>query len=185
MQPCKSLPPGLSPICPGRRDNSASLEQLAAASGPFRQWIGAGDFADSMLQKLDQPIVIQRVKETFYLHIQYPVHLLTGDRNKCNKCIMPAAPKPRPITESDDVLLVDNLQHPHHCLLDDLVFQPSDAQRSRTTRGFGNVYSLKKVSPDRLPGEFAGAGPRCWPPHFARIRAMSLGRCRPLRFSSN
>jgi hypothetical protein len=43
--------------------------------------------------------------------------------------IVLATPRPEPIGEADEVLLVDRLQHRHDRLLDDLVLQAPDAQR--------------------------------------------------------
>lgn len=76
----------------------------------------------------------------------YPVHLPAGNRHRQRiKCVVLAASRTEPITESDEVLLADTLQHSDHRLLDDLVFQRGDAQRASTSVGFGDVYPQRRL----------------------------------------
>ena len=93
--------------------------------------------ADATFQKLEQPVMVDRVEETFHIGIQYPVHSFAGNRHAQRiKCVVLAATRPKAVAEAEKILLVDGLQHPQHCLLDDLVFQRSDAQQSFPTVRF-------------------------------------------------
>jgi len=91
-----------------------------------------------MLQKLDQPLVVNRVKEALNIGIQYPVHPFAGDRHAQRiECVVLAATRPEAVAKSEKVLLVDALHYPCHRLLDNLVLQRCDAQWPSPTVGFG------------------------------------------------
>ena len=108
--------------------------------------------ADAMLQKLDQPLVVDRVEEAFDIGIQYPVHPLARDRNaQCIECIVLAAATAEAVAEPEKVLLVDALQYPQHRLLDDLVLQRSDAERSLAAVRFGYPDPSRRLSPVGSP----------------------------------
>ena len=104
-QPVHTLP------CPAATSLSPLTDQSKNAS-----------IADAVLQKLDQPRMVNRIKETFHISIQYPVHLLARDRNAQGiKCLMLAASRAEAIAAAEPHLLVNALQYPQHCLLDNLV----------------------------------------------------------------
>ena len=63
--------------------------------------------------------------------------------------IVLATPRPEPIGEADEVLLVDRLQHRHDRLLDDLVLQAPDAQRPL------RAVRLRDVCPSGRTGAIA------------------------------
>jgi hypothetical protein len=99
-----------------------------------------------MLQKLEQPIMVDRVKEAFDISIQYPVHTFAGDRHTQRiKRVVLAATRPKAITETHKILLINRLQDPNDGLLDDLVLQRSDPQQSFPTIGFGNADSQGRL----------------------------------------
>jgi len=54
---------------------------------------------------------------------------------------MLVAPGSEPVGEAEEVLLVDRCQHRDHRLLDDLVFQRSDAQRTLTAIRLWNEHT--------------------------------------------
>ena len=64
---------------------------------------------------------------------------------------MLAATRTEAIAETEKILLMDALQNPKYRLLDDLVFQRSDAQRSLAAVGLGNPLSTRRLSPVGSP----------------------------------
>ena len=91
--------------------------------------------------------MINRVKEAFDISIHYPVHAFAGDRHaQCIECIVLAKTRPKAIAETEKTLLVDALQHPQHRLLDNLIFQRSDAQWPLLTVGLGNPQATRGMS---------------------------------------
>ncbi len=101
--------------------------------------------ADPMLQKLDQPRMIDVVEEAFEVGIQYPIHPFAGQSHTQRiERLMTAPTRPKAITETEKVLLVNALQHPQHRLLDDLVFQRGDAQRPLAAVGLGHPGSTRR-----------------------------------------
>jgi hypothetical protein len=63
---------------------------------------------------------------------------------------MRTAPRPEPVGETPKILLVDLLEDGHHRLLDNLIFQGGDAQRTLSS------ISLRDVDP---PGGLRSIGP--------------------------
>src|SRR6201982_1941311 len=84
-----------------------------------------------MLQEADQPLLGNFVEERSDIGVQYVVHLRAGDPNdQCVQRIVLAAPRPEPIREPEEILLVDRIQHGDRCPLDDLVFKGCDRERA-------------------------------------------------------
>lgn len=106
-----------------RRDHRAlrrsyrSLRPLAVFADP-----GSKPLADQskqpaitnpVLQKLDQPLMVDRVKEALDVGIQYPVHLpVTNRHGQGIQRLMAASIRTEAIAETEKVLLVDALHHP-------------------------------------------------------------------------
>ena len=84
------------------------------------------------------------------IRIEHPVHASPQNPGmESIQRIVLATPRPEPIGEADEVLLVDRLQHPHDGLLDDLVLQAPDAQ------GPLRAVGLRDVCPSGRPGAVA------------------------------
>ncbi len=63
--------------------------------------------------------------------IKYVVHLLLHERiGQRIQRLMLAAPRTKTIREAEEVLLIDMVEDGDHRMLDDLVFQCSDSERS-------------------------------------------------------
>jgi len=62
---------------------------------------------------------------------------------------MLAAPRPEPVREPQKVLFVNLVEDRHYGLLDDLVLQGCDAQRTLSSIGFRDVGSLGRLRPIR------------------------------------
>jgi hypothetical protein len=71
-----------------------------------------------------EPFVAQRVKERPDVAIQNVIHLCTDQtKGKRIQCLMWTAPGSEPVRESQEILLVDRIEHFHHGTLDNFVFQ--------------------------------------------------------------
>src|SRR4030042_3154871 len=82
--------------------------------------------------------MIQSVEEAANVQIQPPVHLPARDPSPDRiQRIMLAAAGAEAIAEAQEVLLINLAQDPRHRLLDDLVLQRCDAQRSLHTLRLG------------------------------------------------
>ncbi len=62
---------------------------------------------------------------------------------------MLAAPSPEPVRESQEVLLVDCVEHLHHRPLDDLVLQRSDPERPQPPIGLWDPHPTNRHRPER------------------------------------
>jgi hypothetical protein len=86
--------------------------------------------------------VVDGVEKATEIGVKHPVHLLRLDRGRERiQRMMLAAPRPKPIRESEEILLVDRVHHLDHRALDDLVLHRRDAKRSLSTVGLGDVRS--------------------------------------------
>jgi len=104
--------------------------------------------SDPMFDEPHQPVTVDVVEETFDVGVQYPVHSLFGDRNVQRiKSLMLATVRPETIAETDEVFLVDTLQNRADSLLNDLVFERRDPQRTLTPVGLFDVYPFGRRRP--------------------------------------
>ena len=95
-----------------------------------------------LLDPRHQLFMVNVVEEAPDVGVQYPVHLLPHDpRRQSIQCIVGALVRPEAIREAYKVLLVDRLQDRRHRLLDDLILERDDAQRSLPSVGFLYVDS--------------------------------------------
>ena len=93
-----------------------------------------------MLQKTDQPLVTDRVKEATVIGVQNPAHFPSLDADhKRVQSIMLAAPRPKSIRKSEKIFLVDRIQHRDHRSLEKLILQRRDTQRPLSPIGFRNI----------------------------------------------
>ena len=95
-----------------------------------------------MLDKLDCPFVRQIVEKTSNVCVEHPVHSLTLDSH-CQRVqrLMRVATWPEPIREAFEVHLVNLIEDGHHGLLNNLVLQRRDAQRTLPPVGLRDVDS--------------------------------------------
>src|SRR6185437_6796715 len=91
---------------------------------PFLDQADDAPVADTVLREADQPFLAYRIEET---GVQYPVHLGAGDphRQRVQRIVL-AAPRPEPIREPEEVLLLDRVQHHDDRALDDPRVKPED-----------------------------------------------------------
>src|SRR3990167_161540 len=82
-------------------------------------------------QKHQHPFMVDLIKERRDIRIQYPVYLLTlqRDRQRIQRIVL-AASRSKPIRESQEVLFIDRIQNGNNRLLYDLVLQRGNAKRA-------------------------------------------------------
>src|SRR5262244_2444279 len=88
----------------------------------------------------DQPVLTDFVEERSDVGVQYPVHLraLDPDNERIQR-IVRAAPGSEPVRESEEVFLVDRVEHRDSRPLDDLILQGGNRERALSAVSFGNV----------------------------------------------
>ena len=95
-----------------------------------------------MLQELQHPFMSDVVEEALDVGIEYPVHpLLLQPRIERIERLVRISSRPEPIRKALEVHLVNFIEDGHHCLLNNLVLQRRDAQRSLPPVGLRNVDS--------------------------------------------
>src|ERR1700678_869903 len=139
-------------ICQQRRDHR-SLRSACRRLRPFAffRYSRFQPFLDqpkhpvvsnSMRHKLHGPFVAHVVEEAPNIRIEYPVHTLPVDAHMQSvERLMWTAGGTKPIRKAPKVHLVNLVEDADHRLLDDLVFQRRDAQRTLPTVGFRYVHS--------------------------------------------
>jgi hypothetical protein len=97
-----------------------------------------------MLEKPQHPIVFHVIEEPADIGIQHPVHLppLDPDHQRIQR-LMLASPRPGPIRETQKVHLINLVENGHHGVLNYLVLQRRNAQRSLSTVGLRDVHSSR------------------------------------------
>src|SRR6266446_9388791 len=77
-----------------------------------------------------------------------PAHALLGesDRERIQR-IMLATPRSEPVREPEELFLIDRVQDFHHRLLDYLIFQRGDAERTHFPVGLRYVPSPRRARP--------------------------------------
>jgi hypothetical protein len=85
---------------------------------------------DPVLKELRQPAMVKAGEELAEIRVEHPVHAPRLDRGgERIQRIMRAAPRPKPIRETEEVRLVDGVQNLDERPLKDLVLQRSDTKR--------------------------------------------------------
>ena len=106
--------------------------------------------ADPVFQEADHPFLGDFREERPDIGVQYEIHLLAADPDAEGiQRIVLAAPRPEPIREPEEVLLVDLAQHCRHCSLDDLVFERGDRERALGAVFLRNVAPAGRLRPVR------------------------------------
>jgi len=82
--------------------------------------------------------MIDPVEEALDVQIQYPVHPLPRqpDGQRIQRFVR-GAPRSESVAEVHEVLFVDLFEHPYQCLLNDLVLQRGDPDRTLPTVRLG------------------------------------------------
>ena len=82
------------------------------------------------------------IEEAKNVRVEYPVHFLPLDAHRqCVKRLMRAAPRSEPVGEALEVDLINLIEDRHNGLLDDLVLQRRDAQRTLPPVGLRYIDS--------------------------------------------
>ncbi len=101
---------------------------------------------DPVLNNLDHPSVIDRPEEVTNVCVEHPVHPLPHDPHpeRVQRLVL-TAPGTEPIREPHEVLFINLVQDHDHGVLNDLVLQGGNAQRTRPSIGLGDVGSLGRL----------------------------------------
>src|SRR5215471_2790593 len=113
---------------------------------PFLNQADHTPISDPMLHKLDQPTMLESVEKGSNIEIQNPVHFLAHDPDpQCIQRIVLAAPRPKTVAEAQKVLFPYLVEHCSHRVLDDLILQCRDTQRTLPPIGFGYPDSSRRL----------------------------------------
>src|SRR5215472_11632273 len=108
-----------------------------------------------MLNELDQPAFVEVIEKAFNVGVKHVVHFLLQERIRQRiQRIMLATPRAETIRESEKVFLVNLIEDSNHGLLDDLVFQCRNSQRTLPPVCFLYVHSsgwLRSVRSSMYP----------------------------------
>src|SRR5712691_10639186 len=103
-----------------------------------------------MLDELHGPFVAQVIEEATDVGIEHPVHPLPLDAHRQRvQRLMRAATGTEPVRKALEVDLIDLVEDRHHGLLNDLVIQRRDAQRTLPPVGLRNKDSSRRFCPIR------------------------------------
>src|ERR1700676_5464150 len=90
---------------------------------PFLDQPQDAGVSDAMLPELDQTTLVEVIEKSSNVGIQNVVYLLLQEHIRQRiQCLMLAAPRTKPIGESEKVFLVDLVEDRDHSLLDKVVF---------------------------------------------------------------
>src|ERR1700693_6115279 len=97
-----------------------------------------------MLHELDQPTLVEVVEKSSNIGIKNVVHLLLQEhiRQRIQR-LMLAAPRTKPIRESEKLLLVDLVEYGDHGLFDKFVFDSRDRKWTLASVCFLYVHSSR------------------------------------------
>ena len=103
-----------------------------------------------MLEKPDQPLVRQPIKEAAHVQVQHPVHtsLVESAEQGVQRFVLVAL-RPEPIREAEKVGFVNRVEHFHRRSLHKLVFERRDAERSLPPIRLRNVDPTHRLRPVR------------------------------------
>src|ERR1700731_4526414 len=103
-----------------------------------------------MLHELDHPRFVEVVEEALDVGIKYVVHLPCHERVRQRiQRLMLAAPGAKTIREAEEVLLIDVVEDGDHCMLDDLILQCGDPERTLPPVAFLDVNPSQGKCPIR------------------------------------
>jgi hypothetical protein len=111
-----------------------------ASGQPFADQAQQATVRDPVLEEPHHPVVVDGVEERADVGIEHPVHPAPAETDPERvQRLMLIAPGSEPVGEAEKVRLIDGVQHRDHRLLDDLVLQRSDAQRTLPAVPFGDI----------------------------------------------
>ena len=98
---------------------------------PFLDQAEHAAISHAVFNELHRPFVAHIVKEPANVRIQHPVHSPPVDAHTERiERLVRAASRPEPVGKALEVHLVNLIENDHHGLLNNLVFQRRDAQRT-------------------------------------------------------
>ena len=107
---------------------------------------------DPVLQKLDQPLMVEAGEVVAEISVEHPVHLLAHDPGSERiQRVMRATPRPEPVGKAEKVRLIDGVQHLHQRPLQDLVLQRSDPERPLPPVRLRYIDPPRRLRPVRAP----------------------------------
>src|SRR5438552_15662932 len=115
---------------------------------PFPDQAKYPSIGHPMLDELHCPFVAQVIEEATDVGIEHPVHPLPLDAQRVQR-LMRAATGTEPVRKALEVDLIDLVEDRHHGLLNDLVFQRRDAQRTLPPVSLRNKDSSRRFCPIR------------------------------------
>ena len=106
----------------------------------------------TVLDELHQPFVPQRIEEAANVGIEHPVHLLRHDAHRERiQRLMWIATRPESVGETEEVLLVDCVEHLDDGALDDFILQRGNTERPLPPVRLADVRSANRLCPVRPP----------------------------------
>ena len=107
---------------------------------------------DPVLEELHQPSMVEAGEVVADIRVEHPVHLLAArSRPRAHPTRHAAAPRPEPVGETEEVRLVDGVQHLDHRPLEDLVLQRGDPERPQPPVRLRDVHPPRRPRPVRAP----------------------------------
>src|SRR6202021_4069464 len=107
---------------------------------PFLDQAQDAAVGDAVLNELDHPCLVEVIEEALDVGIKHIVHLFLHERiGQRIQRLMLAAPRTKSIREAEEVLLIDMVEDGDHCMLDDLVLQGGDPERTVPSVAFLDV----------------------------------------------
>jgi recombinase-like zinc beta ribbon protein/recombinase len=149
--------------CPLRR-SLPSLRPLPVLHDPCGQPLADQPqdppVRDPMLEKLLQPTVIKTGEEVADIRVEHPVHLLPRDpdRERIQR-LMRVASRPEPVRKTQEIHLINGVEHLDDGPLDNLVLQRGDAKRPLPPVRLRDVRTPRRsrsVTPRMYPREQVG-----------------------------
>jgi hypothetical protein len=98
-----------------------------------------------VLDEVLQTSMIDGVEERLDVCVEHPVDLSANRLGERIERIVRRSARPKTVREPDEFCLQDRLQHPPRRLLDDLVFQRWDAERSRFPIAFRDEHTPHRL----------------------------------------
>ena len=112
---------------------------------PFLDQAQNARIGDAMLHELHQPPFVEIVEKASDVGVQNVVHLLLQERVRQRiQRVMLAAPRAKTIREAKKVLLIDLIEDGSHGVLDELIFQGRDSERTLPSIFFLYVHSSRR-----------------------------------------
>jgi hypothetical protein len=120
---------------------------FAAASLPLGDKAANTAITDAMFDEAHQPLVTDRIEESSYVGVYYPVLFRASNPNgQCVQRIVLTAPWSEPLRKPEEVFFVDCVEHLHHGPLSDLIFYRSYPHSGRCRPSAFGMYRRREGS---------------------------------------